>query len=481
MELNSCKSGNILVIDDDRDTCELLAAHLATGSHRVTWRMRSDEALELLRDEDFDLILTDLKLGTESGIELCKQCTRNRPNTPVLVVTGFGDMQSAIDAMRAGAYDYLTKPLEMPQLDHAIARALEGRRLMEQLRRFKVQSPKPLDERLGALVGKSHAMAAVYDQVRRVAMSETTVLLSGESGTGKELVARALHECSGRSGQLVAINCAAVPSELLESELFGHVRGAFTDAGGSRVGLFEQASGGTLLLDEIGELPIALQAKLLRVLQERQVRAVGSNDHVAVTARIIAATNRDLEAEVEARRFREDLFYRLNVFQVHVPPLRARGNDILLLADYFLRRFAERSKKSINGIGHEAQRKLVAYNWPGNVRQLENVIERAVALTLTNQIEIVDLAEAVVTFDGWSPSAQEADLENLLTLEQLERRHIDMAVRRYGGNKTQAAKELGIDRRTIYRKLARYDGDLRQPGDTQISGREAPNTARAHV
>jgi two-component system response regulator HydG len=308
-----------------------------------------------------------------------------------------------------------------------------------------------------------------------VAATDTTVLLSGESGTGKELVARALHEQSHRAaGRFVGLNCAAMPGELLESELFGHVRGAFTDAKNGRDGLFEQANDGTLLLDEIGEMPLDMQPKLLRVLQERQVRPVGGNVSVPVTARVIAATNRDLEGEVEAKRFREDLFYRLNVVQIHIPPLRARGNDILLLAEHFVHKFASRSGKSITSISSDAQRTLLAYDWPGNVRQLENSIERAVALTRGEQIQVDDLPERVVRFNGSARAADDVDLEHVLTLDQVERRQIERAIRQHHGNKTRAAKALGIDRRTLYRKLERYDGAPPVPNAPMRDPERAP-------
>jgi two-component system, NtrC family, response regulator AtoC len=281
------------------------------------------------------------------------------------------------------------------------------------------------------------------------------------------LVAQALHELSGRaSGRFLGVNCAAMPADLLESELFGHVRGAFTDAKVSRQGLFEEASGGTLLLDEIGEMPLDMQPKLLRVLQERVIRPVGGNASVALTARLVAATNRDLEQEVDDGRFREDLFYRLNVVQIHIPPLRARGNDILLLAEHFLRSFAARSGKVVSGISPDAQRKLLAYSWPGNVRQLENTMERAVALTRNPQIELEELPEKIVTFDDTSSGDHAVDLENTLTIDQIERRQIERALHRYHGNKTRAAKVLGIDRRTLYRKLERYDATGRRKRST---------------
>jgi two-component system response regulator HydG len=398
-----------------------------------------------------------------TGIEICRRFKENRPNTPVILITGFGSMSSAVDAMRAGAQDFITKPVEVPVLLHAIERSLGDRHLREQIRRLKDAQVAPT-ESLGSLIGTSRAMRSVYDLVRRVAATDTTVLLSGESGTGKELVARALHEQGARgSGRFVGINCAAVPGDLLESELFGHVRGAFTDAKNGREGLFEQANDGTLLLDEVGEMPLDMQPKLLRVLQERQVRPVGGNTSVPMRARIIAATNRDLEGEVEAKRFREDLFYRLNVVQIHVPPLRARGNDVLLLAEHFVCSFAARAGKPVIGIDPEAQRKLLAFDWPGNVRQLENAMERAVALTRSERVQVEDLPERVVQFDRTNRPAEDVDLEHLLTLDQIERRQIERVIRQYHGNKTRAAKALGIDRRTLYRKLERYDGAPRLP------------------
>ena len=322
-------------------------------------------------------------------------------------------------------------------------------------------------------------MQTVYDLIRRVAPSDTTVLLSGESGTGKELVARALHDLSPRAPKrFLGVNCAAMPSELLEGELFGHVRGAFTDAKTGRVGLLEQADGGTLLLDEIGEMSLDMQPKLLRVLQERTIRPVGGNTSVPMTARVIAATNRDLEGEVEARRFREDLFYRLNVVQIHIPPLRARGNDIVLLAEHFLARFSQRSGKALARISADAQRKLLAYDWPGNVRQLENTIERAVALSRGEELLVEDLPEKIATFSGWSPANDLIDLENTLTLDQLERRQIERVLHRFHGNKTRAAIALGIDRRTLYRKLERYDGE-RRAAPVSDARPAAPEPSRA--
>jgi DNA-binding NtrC family response regulator len=448
----------ILVIDDDQSTCELLAERLTASGSEVTWRLTGDDAIALLDERDFDVVITDLNLAGTSGLDLCRRIRENRPSTPVIVITGFGDMASAISAVRAGASDFISKPVEMPILAHAIERALRDRQLREQVRRLR-QADVPPTATVGGLVGTSRAMQSVYDLIRRVGASDTTVLLSGESGTGKELVARALHDISGRRGPFVGLNCAAMPTELMESELFGHVKGAFTDAKSNREGLFAQANTGTLLLDEIGELPLDMQPKLLRVLQERQVRAVGSNVSLPVTARVIAATNRDLEEEVEHNRFREDLFYRLNVVQIHVPPLRARGNDILLLAEHFLRQGVARSGKSVAGIAPEAQRKLLAYDWPGNVRQLENAMERALTFTAMEQIQAEDLPPRVLEVTGLRTEEQDLDLEHALTIDQLERRHIERALKHCSDNKTRAAKILGVDRRTLYRKLERYSSD----------------------
>jgi two-component system, NtrC family, response regulator AtoC len=471
----------ILVIDDDRDMCELLEESLGRAGYQVTWRTRGEDGLDLLRDRDFDVIITDLNLDGASGIDLCKRFTENRPDTPVIVITAFGDMTAAINAIRAGAHDFINKPLDMTVLERAIERATQHRHLREEIRRLNRAGAAASDEgALGALIGTSRGMLGVYDLVRRVAPADTTVLLSGESGTGKELVARALHEQSDRKeGRFVAINCAAVPAELLESELFGHVKGAFTDAKSSRQGLFEQASGGTLLLDEVGEMPLEMQPKLLRVLQERQVRPVGGNISVPVTARIIAATNRDLEAEVDQKRFREDLFYRLNVVQIEIPPLRGRGNDILLLAEHFVRKFSERSGKPVRGLSLEAQAKLLAFDWPGNVRQLENTIERAVALTRGEQILLEDLPERISRFDGSTGVLNDVDLEHVRTLDQVERRHIEQAVKHAHGNKTRAAKALGIDRRTLYRKLERYAGG--RPSTSAAPPSDAPSSNNSAV
>src|SRR5262245_45970084 len=449
-------SRRILVIDDDQSMCELIQESLQRNGWEVIWRLRGDEGLELVREQNFDVVITDVNLEQMNGLDLCRNLTENRPDTPVIVITAFGNMSSAIAAIRAGAYDFINKPIDMAQLSHVIDRAVQHRHLREEVKRLREGSETNPGK--GGLQGESRAMLKVYDLIRRVASTDTTVLLTGESGTGKELVARALHTESARAQMpFVAINCAAVPGSLLESELFGHVKGAFTDAKATRKGMFEQASGGTLLLDEIGEMPLDMQPKLLRVLQERQVRPVGGNTVAPVDARIIAATNRDLEGEVEAERFREDLYYRLNVVQIHVPPLRARGNDVLLLAQHFVRKFAERMGKGVTRIFIEEAKKMLEYDWPGNVRQLENSMERAVTLTRFEQITVEDLPERISRYESSRLTVTDVDSEHILTLDELEKRYIERVLKAAQGNKTQAAKLLGVDRRTLYRKLERYE------------------------
>ncbi len=451
-------TSKVLVIDDDQAMCELIEESLRASGFDVTWRLRAEDALDLLRDADFDVIVADLNLGQMSGIELCKRVMENRPGTPVIIMTGYADMSAAIAAIQAGAFDFITKPVEMEVLNHALRRALSHRRLRNELRRL-ITAPEAPRSSPRLLLGESPVMRELNALIRRVAPTDTTVLVSGENGTGKEVVAHELHDQSGRAQMpFVAINCAAVPGHLLESELFGHVKGAFTDARENRSGLLEHAAGGTLVLDEIGEMPLDLQPKLLRVLQERQMRPVGGNTLVPVTARIIAITNRDLEGEVAARRFREDLYYRLNVVQLHVPSLQQRGGDVLALAQHFVAKCCERSGKQIQGISSAAAEKLLAYDWPGNVRQLENTIERAIALTQSNQVGLEDLPPRIRDFVVTTLPLTDFD-DAIISLDDLEKRHILRTLQIANGNKTKTAQMLGVDRRTLYRKLERYESE----------------------
>jgi DNA-binding NtrC family response regulator len=447
----------VLIIDDDQSQCDLFAMALERHGYDVITTTSPKEALDRAAQESFDIVVTDLGMTELDGLELCERMLGTSPDVPIIVVTGQGSMDAAISAMRAGAYDFLTKPIDAKVLGLSVARAAQHRRLKSEVKRLRdaVQSPSAD----GLLVGESAAMRRVADLVGRVASSDASVLIHGETGTGKELVAKALHAASARAkGPFVAINCAAVPANLLESELFGHSRGAFTDAKTQRQGLFVEASGGTLFLDEIGEMPLEMQAKLLRVLQERRVRPIGSNVEVEFDARVVAATHRDLDAEVEKRRFREDLYYRINVVRIDVPPLRERGSDVLKLASHFLGRFAERSNKGRLSLSPQAAERILAYNWAGNVRELENAMERAVALARLDQITVEDLPERVRSYraDRFVLSAD--DPKEVLSLDEIERRYIYRVIKILGGNKARAAELLGVDRRTLYRRLERYEG-----------------------
>jgi two-component system, NtrC family, response regulator HydG len=460
----------ILAVDDEQETCDLLKLSLERDGFEVTTCTSAETALELVGAVDFDLVITDLSMPEMGGLELCERVLGTRPNVPVLVITGQGSLETAIGAMRVGAYDFITKPVDPKLLAVAAQRALRHKGLADEVKRLRTEVEID-DVSIPAVVGSSASMRRVVTLVQRVADSEAGVLIHGETGTGKELVARAIHDRGRRkSGPFVAINCAAVPASLIESELFGHERGAFTDAKVQRTGLFVQADAGTLFLDEIGELPIEVQPKLLRALQERKVRPVGSNREIPFDARVIAATNRVLEDEVYERRFREDLFYRINVVKIDVPPLRERGGDVLHLARHFLKIYAERhGKHGEMDLSPPAAEKLISYSWPGNVRELENCLDGAVALARSSRIEIDDLPEKVKTFrpERFVVSANQP--EEIVTIDELERRYILRVLSLVGGNKSRAAQVLGFDRRTLYRKLERY-----QNGATLAPAEGAP-------
>jgi two-component system response regulator HydG len=450
-------SGRVLVVDDDRAMCEMLDTGLGRKGYQVTWKTDADEAIDALRDTDVDAVVTDLNMRGMNGLELCERIVANRPDVPVIVITAFGSLETAVAAMRVGAYDFITKPLEIEVLALTLARAVQHRTLREEVRRLRrvVEESPGFDD----LLGESPAMRKVCGLLGQIASSDTTVLITGESGTGKEIVARALHRRGPRAaGPFVAINCAAMPETLLESELFGHARGAFTDARAAHTGLFVQANGGTLLLDEIGDLPLGLQPKLLRALQERTVRPVGGDREVPWDAHLIATTNRDLESAVEEKRFREDLYFRINVIRITLPPLRARGGDVLLLAKHFIRHFAARAGKQVTDLSPEAAERLMAYSWPGNVRELQNCIERAIALTRYEQITVDDLPERIRAYRQSHVLVAGNDPSELVPLEEMERRYIQRVMESVGGNKTLAAQVLGVSRNTLYRKLERPGG-----------------------
>lgn len=445
----------ILVVDDDRGMCELLELGLARRGFQVRWTTEPRKVLELLQQDFYEAVVTDLNMPGQDGIELTRQLVGNRSDLPVIVITAFGSMESAVEAMRAGAYDFVTKPLEVDSLALVLQRAVQHRALREEVKllRRAVAASHGVDN----LIGESSEMRRVFNLLSRVAEADVSVLVLGESGTGKELVARAVHTRSQRKdGPFIAVNCSALPEALLESELFGHTRGAFTDARSPRRGLFQQAHGGTLFLDEIGDLPLSLQPRLLRALQERKVRPVGSDTEIDIDVRVLAATNQDLESAVSEKLFRGDLYYRLNVVQVRLPPLRARGNDVLLLAQHFLRQTAARLDKHVERMSPSVAERLLAYSWPGNVRELQNCIERAVALTAYDQLGVDDLPEKIRDYRPSQVLLASDHPSELVTMDEIERRYILRVLDVVSGNKSLAAQILGFDRRTLYRKLERY-------------------------
>jgi DNA-binding NtrC family response regulator len=460
----------ILVIDDDLSMLELLQAELELRHFEVVTHTSPEAALKALGEHDFDVVLSDISMRGMSGVDLCREVVTLREDTPVIVMTAFASIESAIASIRAGAYDFVTKPFEMNDLVLTIERALKHRELREEVKRLRLAVSE--QRRFDEMVGESPPMRKMYELIARVAPTEATVLVTGESGTGKELVARTLHTRSARSsGPFVAVNCAAMPESLLESELFGHAKGAFTDARSARQGLFARAGGGTLFLDEVGEMPAGMQAKLLRALQERQVRPVGGDAEVPFDARLITATNRDLELDVQQGRFREDLFYRINVVQVHVPPLRARENDVLLLAQQFLKR-AHSAGGAVVGMKSATAERLMAYPWPGNVRELHNCIERAVALTQFDRIGVDDLPERIANFKSTRITIGTSDPTSILPMDEVERRYVGQVLETLRGNKALAARALGMDRRTLYRKLESWSKEASTPGGLGERGSE---------
>jgi two-component system response regulator HydG len=433
---------------------DMLAARLTTRGFRVETCASGAEAIEVIQRDDLEVVVSDVNMRAMDGVELCKRVLEHRPQLPVILITAFGSMDLAIQAIRAGAYDFLPKPFEIDQLVLAIERGVTLARLKDEVQRLR-RAVAPLG--FGTLIGESPKMTELYAVLGKVAESVAPVLITGESGTGKELVARAIHDAGPREGgPFVALNCAAMPAPLLESELFGHEKGSFTDARTAKPGLFIAANGGTIFLDEIGELPIEMQPKLLRALQERAVRPVGATTEIAFDARVIAATNRNLETMVEERTFREDLYFRINVLQVDLPPLRSRGGDVLVLARHFLDRIAARAQKRIIGFTPEAAQKLMSYAWPGNVRELENCIERAVALASFDQLAVGDLPEKVRAFRSSQLVLSSDDPTTLVTLEELEHRYVVRVLESVAGNKAAAARILGIERKTLYRMLERW-------------------------
>jgi two-component system, NtrC family, response regulator AtoC len=442
----------IIVCDDDTSSRELLARILSAAGHRVTALSDGREVLDRLAGTEAppDLVVSDIRMGDVDGLALTDALRQKAADTPVILVTAFGNIDGAMDAIRRGAFDYISKPYDVDGIKVVVARALEQRRLALENRALR----RDLREkyRLENVVGRSEAMLQVYKTAARVALTDATVLIQGESGTGKELVARAIHTASPRAQRpFVAVDCGAIAEGVLESELFGHARGAFTGAQATRRGLFEEADLGTLFLDEIGDIGQNLQARLLRALQEGTIRRVGTNEPIAVDVRIVAATNKDLADEVKGGRFREDLYYRLNVVTIQIPPLRERREDIPLLAEHFA---AKHGRAEGAAISAGARDLLVAHEWPGNVRELENVVARALALNPSGVILPEDLPDHLR--EGQAAAAPLAGVpaaHDRPTLAELERRYAAQVLSETGGNKTRAAEILGIDRKTLYRLL----------------------------
>ena len=446
-------------MDDELSMREFLSIALSRAGHEVVTADSGEQALERLSVEPFDLVITDLRMKETSGLDVLAKVRDSAPDTEVIVITAFATPETAIEAMKAGAYDYLQKPFKVDEILLVCHRALERHKLA--LENVTLRKKLEGQHKLDALIGKSRAMQRVFDLIVKVAAAKTNVLISGESGTGKELVARAIHNESPRADlPFKAINCGAIPTNLLESELFGHTKGAFTGADKERSGLFREAEGGSVLLDEIGELDPQLQVKLLRVLQERKVRPVGADAEESVDVRVMAATNKDLSEQVSEGAFREDLFYRLNVIQIQVPPLRQRREDIPLLVDHFVQRFASETEKTVTGVSKAALKMLMGHPFGGNVRQLENMVERAVTLSSNEILEAEDFTELRVdsVSEGLTLNTL---LENGISLDaalgNVERRLIEQALDRADGVRTEAAKLLGISFRSLRYRLDKMD------------------------
>ncbi len=446
------KKASILVIDDDQSLRRVIEFSLAEQGHLVRTAATGEEGLALFGKERFDAVITDITMPGISGIEVLKKVQAAAPSLPVIVITAYGTVESAVEAMKLGAFDYITKPFNRDELRITLERALRLRRLEQE--NIELRAEVADRYRFDGIVGTSGKLREVLDLAGRVAGSEATVLVTGESGTGKELLAKGIHYSSERrEGPFVAVNCAAIPETLIESELFGHVKGSFTGAVRDKEGKFELANGGTIFLDEIGDLRVDLQAKILRALQERSVDRVGGSRPVPVDVRVIAATNRDLERSVKDGTFREDLFYRLSVVTLHMPPLRERREDIPLLSEFFIRKFNKGADVSIT---RDALASLAAYGWPGNVRELENVIERASVLRRGGEIGVCDLPEKVLRRTGGVSDIILNLPDEGLSLEELEKNLIIKALEKHKGNQTRAAEYLRITRPTLIYRMEKY-------------------------
>jgi len=446
-------SAHLLVVDDDPVTIDLLKEVLSKEGYEVSTALSGEEAIAQGTDNVFDLIITDVRMGRKDGMEVLRFFKKNAPDTTVIMITAFGSIETAIEAIREGAYDYISKPFKLDEIKFTVQRALEQRRLIQENKFYRQELLEKYQFK--NVIGRTPQMFQVYKTIAKVADTKSTVLLCGERGTGKELIARSIHFNSQRNNRpFIPVDCASLVETLIETELFGHVRGAFTGATSAKKGLFEEADGGTLFLDEVGNLSLSMQSKLLRFLQEHEIKRVGGTESMKVDVRVIAATNQPLEPLVRSGKFREDLFDRLNVIIITLPPLRDRKEDVPMLASHFLQKFSEENHKSISHISPEALDILLQYSWPGNVRELEHTIERAVIFSTHPMILPEDLpkkmSEEVKGLEILMP-------EKTLSLKELEKKYVLKVLQETGGNKKKASEILGIDRTTLYRILEKED------------------------
>jgi DNA-binding NtrC family response regulator len=457
-------TARILIADDDEVSCQLFAEALEAEGFRVEQVTSGDRALEILRDDCHDLLVIDVRMPGMSGLDVTRIVHEKCPTLPIIVMTAFGSLETAVEAIHEGAFDFISKPMNLAALKKIVSRALAQRSLQRRANMHAGTNEATVTEG-GRMIGKSPAMLEVYKIVARVAPTKSTVLILGESGTGKELIARAIHEHSPRANcPFVAVDCGALTETLLESELFGHMRGSFTGAFTDKKGVFEEAQGGTCFLDEVGDISPSLQARLLRVLQEHEIRRVGGKDWLPVDVRVVAATNRNLADAVAKGEFRQDLYYRLDVVTIHLPPLRERGDDIPLLAHHFLKYYSQQNGKGVPAFSDGAMELLCSYPWPGNIRELENAIEQAVALCYQPMLTPEDLPREVRERRPAKIASLAAENEQFVfpdtpSLEEVKKRYVLHALRRSGGNVSATARMLNVDRRSLYRMLARYKID----------------------
>lgn len=454
------KNGRLLLVDDKESILQLLARILG-DKYELTMASDGTRALAFIAAGQFDVVITDIRMPGADGFEVLRAVKGAAPATEVVLITAFASVPKAVEAMRLGAFDYLQKPFDPDQVALVVARALESKRVREQATAARAHA-QAASSGYHRLIGRSAPMQEVYELIRKAAQLDITVLLNGESGTGKELAAHAIHyESSRKAARFVAVNCGALPQDLIESELFGHAKGAFTGASTAKPGLFEEAAGGSIVLDEVGELPLAVQVKLNRALQEREIRRVGENTAIKADVRVIAATHRDLKSDSQAGRFREDLFYRLNVFPIRMPPLRERADDIPLLAAHFLDKYAAMYRRQLDGFQPETLRAIATYSWPGNVRELENAIERAVAVASMPLVSMDDLpGELKQKSDAALPTELLVKMPYReaidLARDRVSREYLSALLREFNGNVTRAAERAGMERESLHRLLRRY-------------------------